>query len=656
MNNNFIVNNTLTSHDDKLSYTTIRLNKLKRAVQDIRYDLFSPNGVISPGNIQTSLINTDHIIINKNATVGYEITSDTPDTSVVSKAYVDAQVSSGTDPTVTLHLQNPILSLKCDGNVEFYNSLNVTNTINTDVINITGNGKIYNTPLSDNDIINKGYVQTQRQEILTAASDDATSKAEAAKNAAITAANDNITTAINNISTISLTSGTITTYPASTYDIANKKYVDDNKFNPADQLHLTYTSGDTLIADGNINSKSININNKASLNENGTLSIVSGEVSVIEANEKSIVSKQYVDDKKINRNIPLTINNKINSNTVNILGNTIKSKQIPVTYNNIFQMCVDPDDNIYFIHTDGHIKRILYGTSDFDSFELNVGDNSYAICSDSAGNIYVGGKYRYIKRILYGTSEWDSKELIANGIINYFCSDSFVNIYVTYLNDNTIRRIIPGKMTWDDDNFKFTIDGNLGGICIDVYNNIYISSIINSNTTYIKKILYNSSNNTYSWDSSFNISHNTHIYKLCSDSIGNIYVGDTYGYIKRIPYNSSSFDSLNLDAGGATITGLCVDHNDNVYIGIYSRRKILRILHGTDTLDSLNMVYGNTGKEISGINIDSDNNIYVYGEDNYILKLSSTGCSITYDSTTHTLKFTDENDPSYTSSIILTQT
>ena len=656
MNNNFIVNNTLTSHDDKLSYTTIRLNKLKRAVQDIRYDLFSPNGVISPGNIQTSLINTDHIIINKNATVGYEITSDTPDTSVVSKAYVDAQISSGTDPTVTLHLQNPILSLKCDGNVEFYNSLNVTNTINTDVINITGNGKIYNTPLLDNDIVNKGYVQSQRQEILTAASDDATSKAEAAKNAAITAANDNITAAINNISTISLTSGTITTYPASTYDIANKKYVDDNKFNPADQLHLTYTSGDTLIADGNINSKSININNKASLNENGKLSIVSGEVSVIEANEKSIVSKQYVDDKKINRNIPLTINNKINSNTVNILGNTIKSMQIPVTYNNIYQMCVDPNGNIYFINLDGQIKRILYGTSDFDSFELNFGSKVYAICSDFAGNIYVGGQNGHIKRILYGTSEWDTKELIADNPISYFRSDSFGKIYVASGGSTTIRRIIPGTMTWDDDNFKFTIEenGKTIDICIDVYNNIYIS-FIRTNIYYIKKLLYNASTDIYSLDSSFNIPSTISVYKLCSDSIGNIYISDGY-YIKRIPYNSSSFDSLYLNTGGATIMSLCVDHNDNVYIGTYNLRKILRILHGTNTLDSFNMVYGNIGNEINGISVDSDNNIYVYGEDNYILKLSSTSCSITYDSTTHTLKFADENDPSYTSSITLTQT
>ena len=658
MNNNFIVNNTLTSHDDKLSYTTIRLNKLKRAVQDIRYDLFSPNGVISPGNIQTSLINTDHIIINKNATVGYEITSDTPDTSVVSKAYVDAQISSGTDPTVTLHLQNPILSLKCDGNVEFYNSLNVTNTINTDVINITGNGKIYNTPLSDNDIVNKGYVQSQRQEILTAASDDATSKAEAAKNAAITAANDNITAAINNISTISLTSGTITTYPASTYDIANKKYVDDNKFNPAYQLHLTYTSGDTLIADGNINSKSVNINNKASLNENGTLSIVSGEVSVIEANEKSIVSKQYVDDKKINRNIPLTINNKINSNTVNILGNTIKSKQIPFTYNNIYQMCVDPNGNIYFINLDGQIKRILYGTSDFDSFELNYGSQIRGLCSDSAGNIYIGGNNWHIARILYGTFEWDSKELIADGSIRYFCSDSFGNIYVVCFFSKTIRRIIPETMSWDDDNFKFTDDGNsdIDGICIDVYNNIYISFSTRDTpiTHYIKKISYNASTGTYSWDSSFNILHNAYIYNLCSDSIGNIYVGDTDGYIKRIPYNSSSFDSLNLDIGnGTSISGLCIDHNDNIYIGIHNTYKISRILHGTDAIDSFSIIYSGT---IHDINTDSDNNIYVYGNADYILKLSSTGCSITYDSTTHTLKFADENDPSYTSSITLTQT
>ena len=424
-------------------------------------------------------------------------------------------------------------------------------------------------------------------------------------------------------------------------------------------MHLTYTSGDTLIADGNINSKSININNKASLNENGTLSIVSGEVSVIEANEKSIVSKQYVDDKKINRNIPLTINNKINSNTVNILGNTIKSMRIPLISNGIiYKMCIDPNGNIYVMISDGNIKRILYGTSECDSFELNFGDNSYAICSDSAGNIYVGGGNGQIKRILYGTSEWDSKKLIADSSIRYFCSDSFDNIYVVCLNSATIRRIIPGTMTWDDDNFRFTADGIISGICIDVYNNIYIIVTINgtSPTYHIKKILYNTSNGTYNWDSSLDISHDTYIYNLYSDSIGNIYMGDALGYIRRIPYNSSSFDSLNLYAN-TSIYGLCIDHNDNIYIGLSRSRNIVRILHGTDTLDSLYMIYGDTmGTEINGISVDSDNNIYVYGNADYILKLSSTGCSITYDSTTHTLKFTDENDPSYTSSITLTQT
>lgn len=319
-------------------------------------------------------------------------------------------------------------------------------------------------------------------------------------------------------------------------------------------------------------------------------------------------------------------------------------------------MCVDPNGNIYFINLDGQIKRILYGTSDFDSFELNYGSQIRGLCSDSAGNIYIGGNDWYIKRILYGTFEWDSKELIADGSIRYFRSDSFGNIYVVCFFSKTIRRIIPGTMSWDDDNFKFTDDGNIDGICIDVYNNIYISFNTNdtSITYYIKKISYNASTDTYSWDSSFNILHNINIYNLCSDSIGNIYIGDAYGYIKRIPYNSSSFDSLNLYIGnGTSISGLCIDHNDNIYIGVYDTYKISRILHGTDAIDPFSIVYSGV---IRGINTDSDNNIYVYGNADYILKLSSTGCSITYDSTTHTLKFTDENDPSYTSSITLTQT
>ena len=133
---------TLVSHTIKLYKQNLKNKSIISQLNTINYDLYDNKKLIlNLLNTDTAIIND--LIINKSAILGYDIKKDDYDYSIVNKKYVDSLVSHAVDPSRTLYLTNPDISLKCDGNIECYNNLIVSNCINTDKINCTDDINIY---------------------------------------------------------------------------------------------------------------------------------------------------------------------------------------------------------------------------------------------------------------------------------------------------------------------------------------------------------------------------------------------------------------------------------------------------------------------------------------------------------------------------------
>ena len=133
---------TLVSHTIKLYKQNLKNKSIISQLNTINYDLYDNKKLIlNLLNTDTAIIND--LIVNKSAILGYDIKKDDYDYSIVNKKYVDSLVSHAVDPTRTLYLTNPDISLKCDGNIECYNNLIVSNCINTDKINCTDDINIY---------------------------------------------------------------------------------------------------------------------------------------------------------------------------------------------------------------------------------------------------------------------------------------------------------------------------------------------------------------------------------------------------------------------------------------------------------------------------------------------------------------------------------
>ena len=133
---------TLVSHTIKLYKQNLKNKSIIRQLNTINYDLYNNKKLtLNLLNTDTAIIND--LIINKSAILGYDIKKDDYDYSIVNKKYVDSLVSHAVDPSRTLYLTNPDISLKCDGNIECYNNLIVSNCINTDKINCTDDINIY---------------------------------------------------------------------------------------------------------------------------------------------------------------------------------------------------------------------------------------------------------------------------------------------------------------------------------------------------------------------------------------------------------------------------------------------------------------------------------------------------------------------------------
>ena len=133
---------TLVSHTIKLYKQNLKNKSIIGQLNTINYDLYDNKKLIlNLLNTDTAIIND--LIINKSAILGYDIKKDDYDYSIVNKKYVDSLVSHAVDPSRTLYLTNPDISLKCDGNIECYNNLIVSNCINTDKINCTDDINIY---------------------------------------------------------------------------------------------------------------------------------------------------------------------------------------------------------------------------------------------------------------------------------------------------------------------------------------------------------------------------------------------------------------------------------------------------------------------------------------------------------------------------------
>jgi hypothetical protein len=269
---------------------------------------------------------------------------------------------------------------------------------------------------------------------------------------------------------------------------------------------------------------------------------------------------------------------------------------------------------------------------------LNSNQIIISLCSDFNGNIYAAGRFtnsannRYVAK--FDGTKWSelggSNSLGSNLDILSLLSDATGNIYAAGSFTNSANKRYVAKFDgtkWSELGAGangLNIDGNIFSICIDLTGNIYAAG----NFRNLKDKHYVAKFNGNGWfeigTSTLNNSLNANatIYKICSDSKGNIYAAGSFTNSANNRY-VAKFDgtkwselggSNSLGSGLDIINSIISDSKGNIYANIYKRigvggKAYIAKFDGTDWTE-LGGINSLVVTNINTIFIDSKDNIY----------------------------------------------
>ena len=456
---------TLVSHTIKLYKQNLKNKSIIRQLNTINYDLYDNKKLtLNLLNTDTAIIND--LIINKSAILGYDIKKDDYDYSIVNKKYVDSLVSHAVDPSRTLYLTNPDISLKCDGNIECYNNLIVSNCINTDKINCTDDINIYGNIFIKN-ISDQYTIKLSNNNILLL-NDDIEILKYMANNNTFTSNIDliihgNIHFDNINIKNINI-SGLINNLNINDMNNEIKNNTSDiitiNEEISGLSRRIDTNTSDIITINGKITDLSGRIDTNTS-----DISNINGEISDL----TNKISTNTDDITTINEEIS-DLTNKISTNTSDIT--TINEEMITITDNlNTLKTDLSNYKSIIDTRTYSHTGEIITGT-------ITINNNSTLLINGSTDTSLVNKKYiddKINESILDKTQPLTiTNTITGNNIVSnskltgqslYVNIPDIPKLYAVYLNDNKTRlfidnfidtqyNIISGKK------FIFNVDGN----------------------------------------------------------------------------------------------------------------------------------------------------------------------------------------------------
>ncbi|WP_269241078.1 T9SS type A sorting domain-containing protein [Flavobacterium limnophilum] len=284
--------------------------------------------------------------------------------------------------------------------------------------------------------------------------------------------------------------------------------------------------------------------------------------------------------------------------------------------------------------------------------------NPLGVCTDSNGNVFVADSDNFsIRKITPSgavttfagsTSGYvDATGTAARfGLVYGICIDKNDNIYVS---DNTkIRKITPAGVvtTFVGAHLSGYVDGtatearfyNLGGICIDSNNNIYVADSQNHKIRLVTSagIVSTLAGSTDGYaDGTGTSARFSQPGAICTDSNGNVYVADTgNNKIRKITsagvVTTFAGSSLGFADGTGTAAkfyapyGICIDATGNFYVGDYGNNRIRKITSAgvvTTFAGSTSGYIDGTGTVAKfsrpwGISISVDGSIYIADSSN----------------------------------------
>jgi sugar lactone lactonase YvrE len=364
---------------------------------------------------------------------------------------------------------------------------------------------------------------------------------------------------------------------------------------------------------------------------------------------------------------------------------------------NISGITIDSSNNIYAC--DNHrIRKItngivttISGTGTATYFDANgtlAGFNtpSGLIC-DSSNNLYVADTNNNVIRKITSNGvvstiagSRTATYLDGNGTLASFnkclnlCIDSNNNLYVADTGNNRIRKITSngivstiagsGTASYLDGAGTLACFNAPTGICIDINGNLYVSEWTNAR---IRKINTSGTVSTFAGNGTntfinSNGTFSSFFYPLCmtTDNLGNLYVADkgnnlirkitTSGFVSTVIGSGVSVltNGTGTNASFASIYGICLDSNNNIYVSDQSvLRKISPLsTYGLNTSLNLNsnlltsnsfyIKYNSSGitqnvigfsNNFNTITCDMNQNIYLAGNSN-LIKLNSWNVSL----------------------------
>ena len=288
-------------------------------------------------------------------------------------------------------------------NTDTYIFTSETNKIGTLTID---KGYLYNSPTENNNLVNKSYVDTKDNEIISSLNSNVSTLNENIENAkselngnienAKIELNGNISTAISQINTISLSSGTLESVNANNNSLTNKNYVENQISKATVEIKNTIKDTKTEI-DNSINTKVEEINSsindaKAEMNAkiistvNGikNVDLTTGTISTTPTNDTDIANKKFVTD-------------QVNSGNGNVIRYNKESFEVldsdNVPFNLLKFNC--------FVQIDNDLKTSAISSSSIISNEIqaktnlgseNLTANTSTITTLNTGNITNTGK------------------------------------------------------------------------------------------------------------------------------------------------------------------------------------------------------------------------------------------------------------------------
>lgn len=362
-------------------------------------------------------------------------------------------------------------------NTDTYIFTSETNKIGTLTID---KGYLYNSPTENNNLVNKNYVDTKDNEIISSLNSNISTLNENIESAkselngnienAKTELNGNISTAISQINTVSLSSGTLENVQNNNNSLTNKNYVDGQiskaKLELNNSIEDTKTEINTSIDNSVNNAKSelnTSINNaKAELNAkiistiNGikNIDLTTGTISTTPTNDTDITNKKYVDN-SFNSLKSYSDSNfiKYDDNTYDFYkgNNKITTINTSSLYAGLSNIAILTADNL--TSTTSTISNLTSTNSTVDNVQINnkitINTNimdlqSYGMCpiENSSGSILRLGVMYFLKikvnNTIYLNIRLRFEPFVSDGSTLYIKNVEFSDIgsgfqdYITY--------------------------------------------------------------------------------------------------------------------------------------------------------------------------------------------------------------------------------